>query len=102
MLANGDNTMTLTCITDSSSPSASITWYIDGQRVNSNKILSHTDGDYGGRVTSQELEFVPLRHMDGEQVECIAFNELSMENTAFSSVALELRCNIMSHFYFSY
>jgi len=90
--ANGVNTMTLTCRTDTSSPPSVITWYIDGLLVTSNKNTTLTDGDYGGQVTSQELEFVPLREMDGQVVECRASNDVSSDTVATSSVALDLLC----------
>ena len=92
MHANGVNKMTLTCHTDSSSPPSSITWYIDGLHVTTSKNATLTDGDYGGQVTSQRLEFVPSREMDGQLVECRASNEISTDTAASSLVSLDLRC----------
>ena len=92
MYANGVNTMTLTCRTDTSSPPSVITWYIDGLHVNSNKNTTLTNGDYGGQVTSQELELVPSREMDGQVVECRASNDISSDTEASSSVALDILC----------
>jgi len=92
VFANGINKMTLTCSTDSSSPASSISWYISGRLVTSYKNISLNVGDFGGLVTSQELDFVPSRAMDGDVVECKATNERSLENAATSSVVLNLRC----------
>ena len=93
MYANGVNKLTLTCRTDSSSPSSVITWYIDGRFVTTDKNATFTDGDYGGQVTSQELKFVASREMDGQVVECRASNEVSADTVASSSASLDLRCN---------
>jgi len=92
VFANGINKMTLTCSTDSSSPASSISWYISERLVTSSKNISLNVGDFGGLVTSQELDFVPSRAMDGDIVECKATNERSLENAASSSVVLNLRC----------
>ena len=92
VFANGINKMTLTCSTDSSSQASSISWYISGRLVTSSKNISLNNGDFGGLVTSQELEFVPSRAMDGDVVECKATNERSLENAAASSVVLNLKC----------
>jgi len=92
--ANGVNKITLTCGTDSSSPPSSITWYMDGLRVTSNKNTTLTNGDYGGQLTSQELQFVPSREMDGQVVECRASNEIYSDTAASSSLSLDLRCNL--------
>jgi len=93
VFANGINKMTLTCSTDSSSPASSISWYISGRLVTSSKNISLNVGDFGGLVTSQKLDFVPSRAMDGHIVECKATNERSLENAASSSVVLNLKCN---------
>jgi len=90
--ANGVNKMTLTCRTDSSSPPSSITWYIDGLHVITSRNATLTDGDYGGQVTSQRLDFLPSREMDGRIVECRASNEISSDTAASSLVSLDLRC----------
>ena len=92
------NKMTLTCRTDSSNPPSTITWYIDGVRVNTNKNTSLPDGDYGGQRTSQEMEFVPSREMDGKIVECRASNEISSDRAASSSVSLNLQCNHLMNY----
>ena len=92
VFANGVNKIIVSCSTDSASPAASITWFVDDHLVYSNKTIILTNGDHGGQVTSQELEFVPSREMDGQIVECKASNGLSFENTASSTFALDLRC----------
>jgi len=94
--------MTLTCRTDSSNPPSSITWYIEGLLVTSIKNTSLTDGDYGGQVTSQELEFVPSREMDGQVVDCRASNAVSADTVASSSVSLNLTCNLIYFLYTSH
>ena len=95
MYANGVNKLKLTCRTDSSSPPSVISWYIDGRLVTTNKNTTLRDGDYGGQVTSQELEIVASREMDGQVVECRASNEVSADTVASSSASLDLRCNYL-------
>ena len=90
--ANGVNTITLACVTDSSNPASLITWYIDGKRVANSQATNHTVGEYGGRVTSQILLFVPSRAMVGQFVECKASNDAIVNIVASSSVRLNLRC----------
>jgi len=93
--ANGVNKLTLTCRTDSSSPPSVITWYIDRRLVTNIKNSTLTDGEFGGQVTSQDLEFVASRDMDGQVVECRASNEVSGDTVASSSASLDLRCNYL-------
>jgi len=57
--------------------------------------VKHDIGENGGLVTSQLLEFVPSRDMDGQTVECKAFNELSAIVLASSSVTLDLKCTLI-------
>ncbi|WAR05841.1 CADM2-like protein [Mya arenaria] len=89
--ANGVNKVNLTCNTGSSNPSSSITWYRDSQLVTSSKPLTSTGGEYGGKITSQILEFVPTREMDGHVVECRAGNEMSSSLAQWARVALDLK-----------
>ena len=84
--------MTLTCTTDSSNPASSITWYKNGKPITSNTETKELVGENGGLVTSQILKFVPSRDMDGQTVECKAFNEISKSYWASSLVILDLRC----------
>jgi len=63
--ADGVNKVTLTCQADSSNPRSTITWYRDGQQVSSTSQSTYTAGMYGGDITTQVLEFVPTREMDG-------------------------------------
>jgi len=43
-------------------------------------------------VTSQVLEFIPTRAMDGQVVECRATHTLSQETAVNSSVTIDLTC----------
>jgi len=90
--ANDVNVVMLTCRTDSSSPAATIAWYRNNQRVHNKATISQTVGQNGGIVTSQVLEFVPTREMDGQVVECRAEHPLSKESRIYSSVTLDLIC----------
>jgi len=90
--ANDVNVINLTCQTDSSSPASTIIWYRNGQLIPSEAIASQTVGDNGGLVTSQVLEFIPTREMDGQVVECRVTHSLSQETAVYSSVTLDLTC----------
>jgi len=96
MNANGVNKLKFTCSTDSANPAYAILWYRDGKPVTSIMEVKHEIGENGGLVTSQVLEFVPSRGMDGQTVECKALNELSAIVLASSSVTLDLRCKFIS------
>ncbi|WAR06424.1 CADM2-like protein [Mya arenaria] len=74
---NGINKVTLTCSTGSSNPSSNITWYRNSQHITSSNPVTNSAGDYGGKITSQILEFVPTREMDGHVLECRAGNGMS-------------------------
>jgi len=43
-------------------------------------------------MTSQMLEFIPTRAMDGQVVECRATHSLSQETAVYSSATLDLTC----------
>jgi len=90
--ANGVNKLKLTCSTDSANPVSEILWYIDGKLVTSIMDVKHEIGENGGLVTSQTLEFLPSRDMDGQTVECKALNDLSSIVLASSLVTLDLSC----------
>jgi len=84
--------MNLTCQTDSSSPASKIAWYIDGNMVSNEAKSSQIVSENGGLVTSQVLEFIPTREIDGQVVECMAINPLSQKTGVYSSVTLDLKC----------
>ena len=53
--------------------------------------MTQSPDSYGGYITSNVLEFVPTREMDGQVVECKATNGISVEDVG-SSETLDLRC----------
>jgi len=54
-------------------------------------------GSYGGVVVSQVLEFVALREMDGDAIECRAFNDFSGSDVAKHKVVLDILCKLHKH-----
>ena len=91
IVANGNNKLRLTCNTDSSNPPSTITWYINENVTSFTEEISQSVGDYGGRITTNVLELVPTRDMDGFIVKCMANNVMSVNNVT-SNVTLNLRC----------
>ncbi|XP_052805208.1 hemicentin-2-like [Mya arenaria] len=91
IVANGVNTVRLTCTTGSSNPASSITWYLDGQQDTSDKPVQEGVGQYGGKVSSQVLVFTPSRDMDGLLIKCRAGNGLSGSSFVEDQVALDLK-----------
>ena len=89
--ADGTNKLKLTCRTDSSNPPSNITWYRGSQQVTSDQDASLGPGGYGGNVTSQVMEFVARRDMDGQVVECRATHEMSGNNVT-TRVHLDIWC----------
>jgi len=89
--ADGTNKFRLTCSTDSSNPPSNITWYRGSQQVTSDQAASLSPGECGGNVTSQVMEFVATRNMDGQVVECRATNEMSGNNVT-SRLHLDIWC----------
>jgi len=97
--ANGVNKVTLTCNTDSSNPRSTITWYRNGQQIGLTSQTTHTAGLYGGDITTQALEFIPTREMDGHTIECRAANQLSGADVAVSSVQFDVFCKLRECFF---
>jgi len=89
--ADGTNKLRLTCRTDSSNPPSNIAWYRGSQQVTSDQAASLSPGEYGGNVTSQVMDFVATRNIDGQVVECRATNVMS-ENNVTSRVHLDILC----------
>ncbi|WAR05151.1 TITIN-like protein, partial [Mya arenaria] len=104
IVANGVNTVRLTCTTGSSNPASSITWYLDGQQDTSDKPVQEGVGQYGGKVSSQVLVFTPSRDMDGLLIKCRAGNGLSgnspvvnvLSRTETETLPGHLRCLVSS------
>ena len=88
VIANGVNKLKLICTTDSSNPTSTITWYMDGKLVNVYEGMTNLTGSYG---TSHVHEFAPTPGMDGHVVECSASNAISVKDVS-SSVTLDLKC----------
>ncbi|XP_052804150.1 hemicentin-2-like isoform X2 [Mya arenaria] len=88
---NGINKVTLTCSTGSSNPSSNITWYRNSQHITSSNPVTNSAGDYGGKITSQILEFVPTREMDGHVLECRAGNGMSSSVAQWARVGLDIK-----------
>jgi len=53
--------------------------------------MTQSPDSHGGYITSNVLEFVPTREMDGQFVECKANNGILVKDVG-SSVTLDLKC----------
>ena len=86
VIANGINTLQLSCTTESANPVPTISWKI-GEKVTTTNIEKiKTSGNYGGMVLKEILTLTPTRAMDRNIVSC-AFNSAIRDN-----VTLDLRC----------
>ena len=92
VFANGVNTVNLTCRSESSNPSSTISWLISGDRYTGSTQTSAFTGEYGGTVTSDLLELKATREMNGQVVKCIASNSLSGSSPVSTEVLLEIYC----------
>ena len=90
VIANGVNTVRLTCRTDSANPPSTITWYRNGQQVASSSTARHEAGDCWGQVTIQDLEFKARRELNGQVVECRSSNGLPSGDSG--TFILNIRC----------
>jgi len=65
--------------------------------MSNNKPHTSIPGSYGGVVVSQVLEFVASREMDGDAIECRAFNDMSGSDVAKHKVFLDILCMLHTH-----
>ncbi|XP_052819322.1 synaptogenesis protein syg-2-like isoform X2 [Mya arenaria] len=91
--ANGVNKVTLTCSTGSSNPASIINWFRNNQTITSNESLVNMSGEYGGKLTSQVIKFVPTHKMDGHVMECRAGNGLQSSTAEWAREKLDLKYN---------
>ncbi|XP_066987457.1 nephrin-like [Macrobrachium rosenbergii] len=77
-VAAAGQTFTLTCITSSANPPASINWLVDGVEVATVASLV-SEGEGGGWVTSSDLNYSLERSLSLAEisVECRAYNSVS-------------------------
>ncbi|KAH3699136.1 hypothetical protein DPMN_074090 [Dreissena polymorpha] len=88
IVANGQNTLTLTCTAGNSNPVSSIHWTFAS--INSTQpSVSTESSSYGGRIARSVVTFTPSRNDDGKNVSCRANNTLNRPSS--SSVMLDLK-----------
>ena len=90
--ANGFNELRLTCKTETANPVALIAWKNGGVTIGNTATVSHTSGEYGGRIAQQTLTLVPTRDMDGNRIVCEAWNTASVESRVTKIIQLNLTC----------
>ncbi|KAH3699130.1 hypothetical protein DPMN_074084, partial [Dreissena polymorpha] len=88
IVANGQNTLTLTCTAGNSNPVSSIQWNFDSI-ISTQPSVSNESSLYGGRIARSVLTFTPSRNDDGKNVSCRANNTLN--RPASSSVMLDFK-----------
>ena len=93
IVADGTNTLTLTCTVSSSNPVSDIIWTQNGQPVTSIDRDSQPSGQYGGKMRIQDISITPTRDMDGYAVSCTAEHILLQANLSPSQqINLDLKC----------
>ncbi|KAI8497502.1 hypothetical protein Bbelb_248080 [Branchiostoma belcheri] len=79
---NSGSSLTLTCTSGSSNPPASISWTRVGGAPLTGTDLPQTDGQHGGKITSQQVRLTNLQPQDnGAQFRCTATNSQLGQST---------------------
>lgn len=94
IVANGKNSLTLTCTTGEANPVSNIRWLVNNVGINSTRQEADQNGDYGGLIRTRSLTLIPTRNNDGDTVTCQASNELNAISPVSSTVVLDLRCKV--------
>lgn len=94
IVANGKNSLTLTCTTGEANPVSNIRWLVNNVGTNSTRQEADQNGDYGGLIRTRSLTLIPTRHNDGDTVTCHASNELNASSPVSSTVVLDLQCKV--------
>ena len=93
IVANGTNTLTLTCTVSTSNPLSGISWTQNGHSVVTVDNDNQEDGQYGGKKRIQEITITPTREMDGNAVSCTAEHNLLQPNQRpAQQINLNLKC----------
>lgn len=82
--------LTLTCITASSNPAASVTWVTRNEQIRSNN-TGISPSTNGGMTTTNVLKFTPTYTDNGALYRCQAKNLLLQESTN-DGITLNILC----------
>ncbi|XP_069119297.1 kin of IRRE-like protein 3 [Argopecten irradians] len=91
VVADGTDTLTLTCTTQEYNRHVHITWYNGTTRISNTAAVTNTSGSYGGFISTQVLQLVPDRYQDGNVVRCVVQNEDVTLGEKTDSVTLDIR-----------
>ncbi|XP_033758305.1 uncharacterized protein LOC117340650 [Pecten maximus] len=92
VVADGINTLTLTCTTQEYNRHVHITWYNGTTRISNTATVTNTSGSYGGLISTQVLQLTPDRYQDGNVVRCVVQNEAVTVGERTASVTLDINC----------
>ncbi|KAH3884710.1 hypothetical protein DPMN_008696 [Dreissena polymorpha] len=90
IIANGKNTVTLTCTSGTANPVSDIQWSFDSIHSTPPEV-KHELSEYGGKATRSTITLTPTRNDVGKNVTCTAVNEVNLVNPAISVVTLDLQ-----------
>ncbi|KAI8497503.1 hypothetical protein Bbelb_248090 [Branchiostoma belcheri] len=89
---NSGGSLTLTCTSGSSNPPASISWTQVGGAPPTATDLPETDGQHGGKITSQQVRLTSLQAQDnGAQFKCTATNSQLGQSLDSAIVTINVR-----------
>ncbi|XP_052280385.1 uncharacterized protein LOC127878033 isoform X1 [Dreissena polymorpha] len=90
IIANGNNTVKLTCTSGTANPVSDIQWSFDSIHSTPPEV-KHELSEYGGKATLSTITLTPTRNDVGKNVTCTAVNEVNLVNPAISVVTLDLQ-----------
>ena len=96
IIANGVNTLPLTCISGTANPAATITWRNGQTLISSGITKSTSQGDFSGTVVTEKLTLKPTREMDGDVISCTTSNTVNQPVTVKKETSLDLKCKLKS------
>ena len=92
IVANGANTLQLTCISGTANPAETLTWRNGQTPISSGITRSTSQGDYGGTVVTEKLTLKPTREMDGVVISCTTSNSVNHPTTVKNEISVDLKC----------
>lgn len=102
VVVDGINTVSVTCTSGEANPQPDITWRRNNSPITSSSNIVNQDGQYGGKTSTQVLEFIPTR--DDQSVTCRASNTLNTNNPLSDNLILDTKCmlfTVFHHIYYS-
>ncbi|XP_021375628.1 uncharacterized protein LOC110464625 [Mizuhopecten yessoensis] len=91
VVADGTNTLTLTCTSQEYNKHVHITWYNGTTRISNTGDVTNTSGTYGGSISTQILNLTPDRYQNGNVIKCVFQNEDVLIGERTTSVALVIK-----------